>query len=58
MILSHTDLAAYYQNIHIVAKNSVYSLTELEDMMPFEFEIYSELILNDIQKRQQQIEQG
>ena len=38
--MSHEDLASYYQINFALMQHHKYSLTELENMMPWEKEIY------------------
>lgn len=40
MSMAHTDLASYYKTNFALIHHHKYSLTELEDMIPWEREIY------------------
>ena len=42
--MSHTDLASYYQITFALMQHHKYSLTELENMIPWEKEIYLTLL--------------
>lgn len=38
--MAHTDLASYYQITFALMQHHKYSLTELENMIPWEKEVY------------------
>ena len=42
--MAHTDLASYYQITFALMQHHKYSLTELENMIPWEKEIYLTLL--------------
>ena len=42
--MAHTDLASYYQITFAMMQNHKYSLTELENMLPWEKDIYLTLL--------------
>ena len=56
--MAHTDLASYYQITFALMQHHKYSLTELENMLPWERDIYLALLKDYIEnenlKRQQQ----
>ena len=56
--MAHEDLASYYKLNFALMQHHKYSLTELENMMPWEREIYLTLLQQYIEeenlKRQQQ----
>ena len=56
--MAHEDLASYYKLNFALMQHHKYSLTELENMMPWEREIYVNLLRNYLEaeklKRQQQ----
>jgi hypothetical protein len=43
--LSHNSLANYYKTIFSLAQHHKYSITELENLIPFERDIYVELLM-------------
>ena len=45
MALSHNSLANYYKTIFSLAQHHKYSITELENLIPFERDIYVELLM-------------
>jgi len=48
--MAHTDLASYYKTNFALIQHHKYSLTELEDMLPWEREIYITLLQNYIEE--------
>jgi len=42
--MAHTDLASYYQITFALIQHHKYSLTELENMIPWEKDIYLTLL--------------
>ena len=50
MSMAHTDLASYYKTNFALIHHHKYSLTELEDMIPWEREIYITLLQNYIEE--------
>ena len=54
--MAHEDLASYYKMNFALMQHHKYSLTELENMMPWEREIYLGLLLEFIKKENERIE--
>ena len=60
MALSHDTLANYYQMNYQLMQNHKYSLSDLENMLPWEREIYVDMLItyikeeNEKAKRKQQ----
>ena len=48
--MAHTDLASYYKTNFAMMQHHKYSLTELEDMIPWERENYVTLLQNYIEE--------
>jgi hypothetical protein len=48
--MAHTDLASYYKTNFALIHHHKYSLTELEEMLPWEREIYITLLQNYIEE--------
>jgi len=42
----HTTLEAHYKNIFALRHHHGYSITEINDLYPFEFEIYTGLAID------------
>ena len=55
--LSHETLVNYYRTTFAMMKHHNYSLTELEEMIPWEREIYVTLLLEWIEQENERIEQ-
>ena len=51
MALSHDNLANYYQMNYQLMQNHKYSLSDLENMIPWEREIYVEMLVDDIKEQ-------
>ena len=54
MALSHNTLKNYYEVNFSLMQHHKYSLTEIENMMPWEREVYVTLLLNHIEKLKEQ----
>jgi hypothetical protein len=54
--MAHEDLASYYKTNFALVQHHKYSLTELENMIPWEREIYVTLLKNYIEE--QNLKQG
>jgi len=50
-VLSHITLANYYQMIFSLAQHHKYSITELENLLPFERDLYFGMLSDFIQKQ-------
>lgn len=57
-MLSHTTLAVYYENIFSLAQHHKYSITEIENLIPFERDIYVEMLLNFLRKQKEEYEKN
>ena len=55
--LSHNSLENYYLTNFAMIQHHKWSLTELEDMMPYERDIYVELLKNWVQEENERIKQ-
>jgi hypothetical protein len=56
--LSHTDLGNYYSTIFSLVQHHKYSISDVENLIPFERDIYVQMLVNYIKeveeaKRQQ-----
>lgn len=52
--MSHTDLMDRYDIIHALVYHHKYSLTELENLYPFELDIYAQKIMQTIKEMSEQ----
>ena len=50
MMCSHNTLANYYQLTFQLMQHHKYSLTEIENLMPFEIDIYVEMLIAHIEQ--------
>jgi len=57
MTLSHNTLMNYYQTNFSLMQHHKYSLSELEEMIPWEREIYVKLLLDYLEELKQKQEQ-
>lgn len=55
LILSHENLFNYYQTNFNLMQYHKYSLTELENMMPWEREIYVTLLIQYLEEERQRL---
>lgn len=56
MSLSHDTLVNYYQVNFQLIQNHNYSLAEVENMIPWEREIYLSMLLDQIKEQQKEAE--
>ena len=58
--MAHTSLESYYETNFALVQHHKYSLTELENMIPWEREVYIGLLMNYLeeQRLKQQQEHG
>ena len=54
--MSHMTLKAYYESTFAMMHHHKYSLTELENMMPWERDIYQGLLIQHLQKEKEEME--
>ena len=54
--MAHIDLESYYKVNFSLMQHHKYSLTEIENMMPWEREIYIGLLMEHIKEENQRIE--
>lgn len=58
MALSHEGLVNFYNTNFQMMQHHKYSLSELEDMMPWEREIYIKLLLNHLEEEAERNKQN
>jgi hypothetical protein len=54
--LSHNTLARYYSLIFSLAQHHKYSITEIENMIPYERDLYVDMLLEFLDQQKQEIE--
>jgi hypothetical protein len=57
-MLSHEDLESYYRINFALMQYHKYSLTEIENMMPWEREIYLALLENHIREEEEKAQKA
>lgn len=55
MALSHDNLVNYYKTNFLLMQEHKYSLTEIENMLPWEREIYIGMLVDYIEKENERI---
>lgn len=55
MALSHDSLMNYYKLNFAMVQHHNYSLEELEDMLPFEREIYTSMLVDHLEKERERL---
>ena len=53
--LSHDNIENYYKTNSAIVYNNRFTLTELENMFPFEREIYVSLLVNHIEEENERM---
>jgi hypothetical protein len=56
--MAHTSLESYYQTNFALIQHHKYSLTELENMMPWEREVYVSLLQSHIEEENLKAQQS
>jgi hypothetical protein len=52
-MLSHTELQYYYANIFALVQHHKYSISEIEDLLIFERDIYLGMLLNYLESKKE-----
>jgi len=52
-MLSHINLFVYYKNIFALAQHHKYQISEIENLIPFERDIYMDLLLAYIEEQKE-----
>ena len=50
-MLSHTNLSLYYKNTFALAQHHKYQISEIENLLPFERELYMDMLLEFIEEQ-------
>ena len=51
-------MANYYSTLFAMAQHHNYSIAEIEDMMPYERDIYVDMLLGFLEKQKQEMEKS
>ena len=54
MALSHNSLGNYYSTIFSLAQHHKYSISEIESLMPFERDIYVNMLIEYLKKLEEE----
>ena len=57
MICSHNNLSNYYQLTFQLMQHHKYNLTEIENLIPFERDIYVEMLISHIEEENRKNEE-
>jgi hypothetical protein len=57
-MLSHCTLSDYYQMIFSLAQHHNYSISDLENLIPFERDIYFGLLINFLREKEERMKQN
>jgi len=52
-MLSHTNLYIYYKNVFALAQHHKYQISEVENLIPYERDIYIDLLLAHIEEQKE-----
>ena len=58
MICSHNNLSNYYQLTFQLMQHHKYNLTEIENLIPFERDIYVEMLISSIEEENRKNEEN
>jgi len=53
MVLSHNNLETYYRTVFILAQHHKYSITEIENLIVYERDLYVDLLANYLESLKQ-----
>jgi len=53
-MLVHNSLALYYQNVFALAQHYKYQISEIENLLPYERDIYLDMLLQFIEEQKQE----
>jgi hypothetical protein len=52
-VLTHNTLALYYQNVFALAQHYKYQISEIENILPYERDIYLDMLVQFIEEQKQ-----
>lgn len=55
-MMGHNNLKNYYKLIFNMAQHHGYSINDLENMIPFEIELYSSMLIDYLEQKKQEQE--
>jgi len=59
-MLSHNNLMAYYKNVFALAQHHKYTISDIENLLPYERDLYFTMLVQFLekQKEEQRIQSG
>ena len=57
-MLSHINLYVYYKNVFALAQHHKYQISEIENLIPYERDIYIDLLLAYIEQQKEKQRHG
>ena len=52
-MLSHISLYVYYKNVFALAQHHKYQLSEIENLLPYERDVYIDLLLQHLEEQKE-----
>lgn len=52
-MLSHTNLLVYYKNVFALAQHHKYQISEIENLLPYERDVYIDLLLAHLEEQKE-----
>lgn len=56
--MSHNTLANYYTTLFALVQHHKYSISEVEDLLPYERDIYIDLLMAYLKEQKEKLEKG
>jgi hypothetical protein len=56
--MSHSSLANYYSLIFSLVQHHKYSISDLENIFPFERDLYVDMLISFLEEKRKEMEQG
>jgi len=54
--MSHTSLARYYSMIFALAQHHKYSISDIEGLIPYERDLYVDMLMDYLEEQKQELE--
>lgn len=56
--MSHNSLVNYYTTLFALVQHHKYSISEVEDLIPYERDIYVDLLMSYLKEEKERLEKG
>ena len=53
--MSHIDLIDYYKSVFSLAQHHKYSISDIENLYPYERDLYIDMLLGYLEKQQEEL---